>query len=221
MDTAVSTNIATVVTTEYADDELQSYEEQVNDRLASSISSQEHKITGGRLVGYEEVNAAVDRLACKDCARVEFDKVEDNTMLDFRKFVLSNGSNAETIELINKFQKMRDKSKYRKGVAFKKKTAVHLKDSPIGWSSDMHVQCGSDPSHTFPFTKVKKACKNNKKSKKKNRRRSMDYGDNVMGILAPFLTGTSPTEVSDMGCMLDLPSGNSFIRTIHRNQPLI
>ena len=92
MDTAVSTNIATVVTTEYADDELQSYEEKVNDRLASSISSQEHKTTGGRLVGYEEVNAAVDRLVCKDCARVELEKVEDNIMSNFRKFVLSNGS---------------------------------------------------------------------------------------------------------------------------------
>ena len=90
MDTAVSTNIATVVTTEYADDELQSYEEQVNDRLASSISSQEHKTTGGRLVGYEEVNDAVDSLACKDCTRVEFDKVGDNTMSDSGKFVLSS-----------------------------------------------------------------------------------------------------------------------------------
>ena len=98
---------------------------------------------------------------------------------------------------------------------------MHLKDSLIGWASDMHVQCGSDPCHTFPLTKEKKVWKNNKKSKMKNRRRSMDYDDNVMGILAPFLTGTGTTEVTDMGCMLNLPSGKSFRQTSHRNQPLI
>ena len=103
VDIAVSNNIATVVTTYYADDELQSYEEQVNGRLASSISSQEHQTTGGRLVGYEEANTTVDILSYNDCAYVEFEKVGDKTTSDFRKFVLADGSNAETIQLIDTF----------------------------------------------------------------------------------------------------------------------
>ena len=49
----------------------------------------------------------------------------------------------------------------------------------------------------------------------------MDYGDNVMGILAPFLTGIGPTEVTDMGCMLNLQRDNSFWKIIHRNQAII
>ena len=48
---------------------------------------------------------------------------------------------------------MRNKSKSRIGAVFEKNTAVHLKDYPIDWASDMHVQCGSDSHHHFSLTK--------------------------------------------------------------------
>ena len=55
------------------------------------------------------MNDVVDRLLYKECARVEFEKVGDNTISDFRNFVLADLSNTEIIELIDKFEKVRDK----------------------------------------------------------------------------------------------------------------
>ena len=90
------------------------------------MSSQERQTTSGRLVEYEEANAAVDRLSRKDCVLVKFGKVGDKTMLEYRKFVLADQSNAETIELIDNCVKLRDKNKSRICTTFEMKTAVHL-----------------------------------------------------------------------------------------------
>ena len=76
----------------------------------------------------------------------------------------------------------------------------------------MHIQCNSNPSHTFPFTTYKKVWKNKKKTKTKQRS-VIDYNDNMMGVLALFINGMGPTEVNIMGCMINLPKSKKMQQT--------
>ena len=93
---------------------------------------------------------------------------------------------------------------------------MHLEDRPNGWASDMHVQCNGNPSRTFPLTTGKKVWKNKKKMKTKHIR-LIEYPENIIGVLAPCITGMGPTDVNSMGCMLNIPKSNNFtVNTIYK-----
>ena len=48
-----------------------------------------------------------------------------------------------------------------------------------------------------------------------------DYPENIMDILAPFITGMGPTEVNFMGHMINLPKSKNFSNIIYEWQPVL
>ena len=56
---------------------------------------------------------------------------------------------------------------------------------------------------------------------KTKHRRSIDYPDNIIGFLTPFITGMLPTEVNNIDCMLNLLKSKNFVNTIYCWQPVV
>ena len=69
------------------------------------------------------------------------------------------------MELIDEFEKLRYKNKQDRVAIHEKKIAVHLDYIPIGWASNMNVQCNSKPRHTLPLTTGNTVWMNKKRSK--------------------------------------------------------
>ena len=49
----------------------------------------------------------------------------------------------------------------------------------------------------------------------------MAYPENIMGVLALFIAEMGPTELSSMGCMLNLPKSKTFYKIIYRWQTVL
>ena len=181
------------------------------------MDARETKTGDGRqkLVECGEVNNAVKVIYYKECSCSEAEKIGDKMMTDFRNFVEGKQADDSTMELIYEFERLRGKNKHHRADRYEKKVAMYLDYRPIGWASDMHTKCNSKYSHTFPLTISRKVWKNKKKIKT-NHRRLIKYSENIMGVLAPFITGMVPTELNSMVCMLNLPKSNNFANTIYK-----
>ena len=79
----------------------------------------------------------------------------------------------------------------------------------------MYAQCNSNPSQTFTLTKDKNFWKKNKKIKIEHIR-SIDYPENMMDVIALFLTGIVPTEVHSIGYILSLTKRKNFYQKIYK-----
>ena len=55
-----------------------------------------------------------------------------------------------TMNLIDKFEKYRDKNKKRRMNVAEDKAKVYVTEDVVGISSDINVQCKSCPSHCYP-----------------------------------------------------------------------
>ena len=91
---------------------------------------QEHHTTGGQqsFIGFHDANDTVDRLSCNDYKRIEAATVTHNITEDFRKLVIAEQPHTGTIELIDKYVKIRGKNRGRRASTLIKKTVINLND---------------------------------------------------------------------------------------------
>ena len=154
------------------------------------------------------------KLACGEYAKEEVGKAEDSIMTQFRQFVAQDeNNNTVTMNLIDKFERQRMKSKKRKTDLAKDRAKVYLTEDVIGISSDIIVQCQSCKSHRYPMTAGRIESKGQKKS--------IDADENLMAILLPFITGVGPRDVETILSMQGLPNSKHYEKTITRWQPSI
>ena len=127
---------------------IKSYADVIKNRLNEVTSLGGSK----RFVNYNILSDSVDKLVCGECAKEEIGKAKDDVMSQFRKFVaLEDNSNTVTMNLIDKFEKYRDKNKKRRMNVAEDKAKVYVTEDVVGISSDINVQCKSCPSYWYPL----------------------------------------------------------------------
>ena len=189
----------------YADDEVETYKDEVTRCLYDKVKCGNGSYAGTRrLVNIESVTESVNQLACGQCAKKTVTEAEEETMKQFKQFVANDGVNTATMDLIDRFTKSRVTNKLRRGYIAEKKSKVHVTEDVMGISSEMYIQCNSTPGHWYPMTFTKD------KKKKKGQNKNIDRDENKIAIMLPFVTGVGPEEMETILNMFSLPNSKHY-----------
>ena len=211
---SVTTARSNVESATYADDVVESYTDQVTKRLDELVKCGKGSyLAPTRFANVNMIIDSTDKLACGQCVKDVVCQAEDDTMKQFRKFVMNDGKNPITLQLIDKFTTSRNINKARRLTKAEKKTKVHFTEDVVGVSSEMCIQCDEKKEHCFPLSIPV--------SSKKGRKKCIDRDENKKAALLQFMTGGGPGEIEVMLNMFGLPNSKHYQRTINRSQPLM
>ena len=191
-------------------DQNKAYESAVTTKLEEASEVE----TGNRIIGIRELNDGINSTFCRPCVENKLETIETDTVLDFEKLYFENEKYMTPTAIFETFKRNKKRNHRRNLDRFYKKAKMTVSDKTIGQSSNLIVHCNNEDNPHAAAThcllerrmKHKKGC-------------ICKHNTNLIFVIAPFIAGIGPSEMTDVNNILDLPNAKNLDRAIRRHQP--